>query len=92
MDNKEAEVMKDEDQEVYEDAFMIDEDKQAICDALCKALQLTVAGNDLISITYKTYGPWTQRAILRFRGGNTQEVNVSMDGGILMIRDIMKQM
>lgn len=34
MENKEAEVMKDEDQEVYEEAFMIDEDKQAICDAL----------------------------------------------------------
>lgn len=36
--------------------MMIDEDKQAICDALCKALQLTVAGNDLISIEYKITG------------------------------------
>lgn len=44
---------------------MIDENKQKICDALCKALQLTVAGNDLISIEYKIFGPWTQRAILR---------------------------
>lgn len=30
MENKEAEVVKEEDQEVYEEAFMIDEDKQAI--------------------------------------------------------------
>ena len=59
--------------------MMIDEDKQAICDALCRALQLTVAGNDLISIEYKTYGPWTQRAVLRFRGGNTQEVKDADD-------------
>ena len=72
--------------------MMIDEDKQAICDALCRALQLTVAGNDLISIEYKVHGPWTQRAILHFMGGSSQEVNVSMDGGILMIRDILRSM
>ena len=84
--------MQEQREDDYEEVMMTEEDMQAICDALCKALQLTVAGNDLISIEYKIYGPWTQRAILRFRGGNTQEVNVSMDGGVLMIRDIMKQM
>lgn len=72
--------------------MMIDEDKQAICDALCKTLQLTMAGNNLISIEYKVYSPWTKRAVLRFTGGNSQEVNVSMDSGISMLRDILKQM
>lgn len=72
--------------------MMIDEDKQAICDALCKALLPTIVGRDLQSIEYRCLGPWTDRAILHFSDGNSHEVNISMDSGAAMIRDIMREM
>lgn len=72
--------------------MMIDEDKQAICDALCKTLQLTIVGRNLERIEYKCLGPWTDRAFLHFSDGNSHEVNISMDSGAAMIRDIMREM
>lgn len=74
--------MQEQREDDYEEVMMTEEDMQAICNALCKTLQLTMAGNNLISIEYKVHGPWSLRAILHFMGGSSQEVNVSMDGGI----------
>lgn len=69
---------------------MIDENKQKICDALCTALKMTMAGEDLVSIRYEKVGIDTERATLLFQNGYTYKVNVSLDSGAGMIRDIMK--
>ena len=62
------------------------EDKQNICDLLCKALQATREYCDLLQIDYY---PTTETVLVRFCGG-TKPVNVHMDSGSAMIRDIIK--
>ena len=61
------------------------EDKQAICDKLLEALQLTSNLHDLI---YLKYFPDKEQVVAHFPGGN-KTVNVSMDSGTVMIRDII---
>lgn len=63
------------------------EDKQAICDALTATLLLTRNCADLIGIKYD---PEKELATVAFTGG-TIRVNVAMDSGTAMIRDIMRQ-
>ncbi|MBQ1203319.1 MAG: hypothetical protein IIX61_05910 [Loktanella sp.] len=67
----------------------MEENKQAICDALCKALQLTRDQHDLQGIVYHVNGPDDQMVTLAWSEGGTS-VNVSMDSGIAMIRDILR--
>lgn len=80
------------------------ENKQAICDALCEALRLTSAaghpeGNPLIELRYITKEEGgrfeeTVRPIFEDHCGEAlkyYDVNVSMDSGIAMIKDIMNQ-
>lgn len=43
---------------------MINENKQKICDALCATLQLTMSGEELVSIRYEKIGPDTEQATL----------------------------
>lgn len=64
----------------------IEEDKQAICDKLLEALQLTSNLHDLL---YLKYFPDKEQVVAHFPGGN-KTVNVSMDSGTAMIRDIIK--
>ena len=55
----------------------MEEDKQLICSQLCLALQMTDNCKDLYSI--------------RFSGG-TKTVNVQMDSGTAMVRDIVNHL
>lgn len=65
------------------------EDKQAICDALCEALQLTRNQRDLKALVYNSLGPDNEMVSIVYENGGTS-VNVSMDSGIAMIRDILR--
>ena len=65
------------------------EDKQLICDLLCKALQATRDQHDLKSLTYHETGPDDEMVTVAWENGGTS-VNVSMDSGIAMMRDILK--
>ena len=64
----------------------LEEDKQAICDKLLEALQLTRNLHDLL---YLEYFPDKEHVVAHFPGGN-KTVNVSADSGTAMIRDIIK--
>lgn len=65
------------------------EDKQNICDLLCKTLQATRNHEDLISLTYQKLGNGGETVMVRWEGGS-RRINVSMDSGEAMIRDILK--
>ena len=67
------------------------EDKQKICNLLCEALQATDNAADLVSITYIEDTQNTQHAKIQFMGGH-RIVNVSMDSGTSMIRDIVNNL
>lgn len=64
----------------------LEEDKQAICDKLLEALQLT---SNLHNLRYLKYLPYKEQVVAYFPGGN-KTVNVSADSGTAMIRDIIK--
>jgi hypothetical protein len=65
------------------------EDKQLICDLLCKTLQATRDQRDLVSLTYHKLGPDDEQVTIAWSEGGTS-VNVSLDSGVAMIRDILK--
>lgn len=65
------------------------EDKQAICDALLLALQKTIHLSDLISLRYDEK---IELVIALFDNRSTKLVNVAMDSGIAMIKDITEQL
>ena len=62
------------------------EDKQLICDLLLQALQRTSALYDLLALEYD---PSSETVTATFPAGR-KIVNVNMDSGVAMIRDIMK--
>ena len=65
------------------------EDKQLICNLLCATLKATRDQHDLQSLTYHFNGPDDQMVTIAWSEGGTS-VNVSMDSGIAMIRDILR--
>lgn len=67
------------------------EDKQLICDLLLKALQATRKFADLKSLTYRNISPDEEIVEARFYNGRVRVANVSMDSGIAMIEDIIRQ-
>lgn len=66
------------------------ENKQLILDSLCSALRLTRDQADLEALEYKEIGPDEQRVIATYGGGGSREINVSLDSGIAMIRDVLR--
>lgn len=67
------------------------EDKQAICDALTKTLMLTRNHSDLDCLTYESDEDHEMEFVtVRRKGGTTKRINVSLDSGTAMIRDIMR--
>ena len=62
------------------------EDKQKICDLLCKTLQATRNQDGLIDIHYDRS---RETATLYYKNGQIV-VNVACDSGIAMIQDIIK--
>lgn len=69
------------------------EDKQKICDLLLKTLQATYDASDLVALEYGYVENWDKEIVtVRFAGGGIRRINVSMDSGTAMIRDIMKNL
>jgi hypothetical protein len=62
------------------------ENKQKICDLLCDALRLTDAYGDIEMIEYSKSN---ENVAVIFKGGYTRNINVAMDSGMNMIRDIV---
>ena len=67
------------------------EDKQAICIALAETLRLTRYNSDLVCLIYEMLDDGTEIVTIRWIGGTYKRVNVTMDSGTAMIRDIMKR-
>lgn len=68
------------------------ENKQEICNALCKTLQLTRNQSDLESLTYTRRGEGLEYVIATYSYGTEKIINVTWDPGIVMIRDILKRL
>ena len=64
----------------------LEEDKQAICDKLLETLQLT---SNLYDLIYLKYLRDEEKVLAIFRNRD-KTVNVAMDSGTSMIRDIIK--
>ena len=61
--------------------------KQVICDLLCKAIQSTQAGDDLVQLRYD---PKAEIVHADFRDAyDARQINVAMDSGWAMIKDIV---
>lgn len=63
------------------------ENKQKICDLLCVTLQNTRNLSDLVSLDYQEK---PEVVVATFANGCTKTVNVAMDSGTALIKDIMK--
>lgn len=62
--------------------------KQVICDLLCKAIQQTAAGDDLVALRYD---PATEIVHADFADAyDARRINVAMDSGWAMIKDIVR--
>lgn len=64
------------------------EDKQKICDLLLPALQAT---RNLYDLQELEYSEERDLVYAKFESGYQKVVNVAMDSGTAMIRDIVKQ-
>jgi hypothetical protein len=64
------------------------EDKQAICTALCTALQLTKPGT---TIEYIAYDPEKQTATVHYSDKFPVEINVPCDSGWSLICNIIME-
>ena len=67
----------------------MEENMQAICDLLLKALQATRSGSGLVNLIYAD-GPQKETVTAVFQTGRKQIINVTGDSGITMIYDIMR--
>ena len=63
------------------------ENKQLICNLLCKTLQATRNQVDLVALNYNDK---EETVTITWESGGQRIVNVAMDSGTAMIRDIMK--
>ena len=63
------------------------EDKQLICNSLCRTLQKTRAGEDIDSLLY--HGP-DEAVYIMYRTRLVVKVNVACDSGMAMIKDTME--
>lgn len=66
------------------------EDKQTICDLLCETLKATRGQNDVKALKYEILDNDDERVTIEYEHGGSRLVNVSMDSGVAMIRDIMR--
>lgn len=65
----------------------MEENKQAILDALLPALKLTRAGADIMGLRYDKE---KEKVTISYYGSCNDSVNVHLDSGIAMIMDIAK--
>lgn len=68
---------------------MHEENKQMICDLLCRTLHYTRGAADVTDIQYDHNA---ETATVLFESGGKRVVNVAMDSGTAMIRDIMNNL
>lgn len=66
------------------------EDKQKILDLLLPALQATRHMYDLVSLKYVYKSTCHQYVEAKFASGYAKQINVSMDSGTGMIKDVME--
>ena len=66
------------------------ENKQHICDLLTETLRATRDQADLKRIRYEEIGQDHQQVVLEYENGGFRSVNVSLDSGIAMVRDILR--
>lgn len=67
----------------------MNENKQLILDHLLKALQNTRDAYDLVSLTYNNE---LEEVTAVFESGGRRTINVRMDSGTAMIRDVMSNL
>ena len=67
------------------------ENYQAICDTLCSTLRLTRQFDDLVKLEHIQDGR-ERYVVARFYGGYTKQIRVTMDSGIAMIKDIIRNL
>lgn len=68
----------------------MEENKQEILDKLCVTLKLTRDQHSLTRIDYERFEDGTEIAVLSYEGNGKKSINISMDSGIAMIRDITR--
>ena len=67
------------------------EDKQEICNALCKVLKMTLNQADMENLTY-TKQRDLEYVTARYTSGAEIIITVTWNSGIVMIRDILKRL
>lgn len=67
------------------------EDKQEICNLLAATLKATRNHHDLIELKYERIKDDLELVHVRWAGGE-KKINVSLDSGEAMIRDIMNHL
>ena len=67
------------------------EDKQKILDLLLPTLQATRENADLKELTYKAQND-NEFVVCKFKSGFELFVNVTMDSGLAMIRDVIRHL
>lgn len=67
----------------------MEEDKQAICDALCEALKLTRNYRDIQQLEY-CKDERKEIVSVIFSDYTFKDINVACDSGTALIRDVMK--
>ena len=65
------------------------EDKKTICELLCLALQATRNQDDLVSLDYVLEDNGDEIVQVKWKSGGRKQINVTLDSGTAMIRDIM---
>ena len=68
------------------------ENKQKICDLLCATLKETRDQDDLMELKYEQNDAGYETVTSIYNGGGSRTINVTMDSGVAMIRDIMKSL
>ena len=66
------------------------ENKQHICDLLTEVLKATRDQHDCVTIRYDRIGDDMEQVTIDYEGGGHRSVNVSLDSGIAMVRDILR--
>lgn len=66
------------------------EDKKKICKKLFELLTMTRDQEALVSLEYTATTTHEEAVVATYRSGRKQEINVSMDSGIALIRDVVR--
>lgn len=72
---------------------MIEENKQAICNALLETLKLTRSYDDISSIVFeKDVDGYDDMVTVNFTNGFPKKIYVGLDNGYSMIKDIINKL